>query len=368
VLSTAALLLAATVSVGRLPIPDCVKRFPDPSYWPGIGAQQVGNMLAAIRDDAATELRTSGPGPQQLAARWKAGGLTPQERVLVLLAGATYHDPALLPAIADGLRSAEFRERQAATVGLAWLWGLGLPDPTALADDRREGENQARVVDLLVHETRRRTLVSILAGSYLVASGQQGAGSRLVLRLSAGECLGAIRQIATPEDLNEVVALWPLLSSTADRTLALTTIEMLTLQQFLVMPKGPRVVSTGLEMTSALQQVDSWVGSQCTSVDGVRLLRAALAGATTSTGRHMAGAEACLEFFKRSQPPAWPTLAAYLEAFGAPSVDLDRRRPDNPRNKETMRKVINRVEERFPISVRSESEPPHRPRERRPVR
>ena len=62
------LVLAVVVGAGTVPIPDSVSRFPDPSYWPGIGVQQVGMMLRAVRADAGLAMRSEGPGPGQVIA------------------------------------------------------------------------------------------------------------------------------------------------------------------------------------------------------------------------------------------------------------------------------------------------------------
>lgn len=365
-LSPGAVLLAVALGVGRVPLPECVTRFPNPDYWPGRRSQQVSHMLEAIRSEAGTALRTSGPGPQQLAARWRAGTLSQEERVAVLLAGATYHDPALLPAYADALRSSDFRERQAAMVGVSWFLGLPAPDPTSLADDRAQSEAQARLVDLLVAETRSQSLVSILLDSYVASVGGP-AGPGLALRLRPDVCLRAIREIAGPEDLREVVALWPLLATESDRRAFLGTVEMLTLQNHFAAPKDPKAASTKDRWMAALRQVDAWVGAQCSSVDGVRVLRATLAAVAKSSGREMSQAEACYEVYKMKHPPAWPTLAAYVEAFGAPAVELDRQRPDNPKNEETMGKMMNRLRDRLPITMNAPPDP-RRARARPPLR
>jgi hypothetical protein len=61
------LLLAA--SVGIIPVPEVVKRFPDPSYYPGVGVQREAHMLES---SSGRWRRSCSPVVRGRASCWRA--------------------------------------------------------------------------------------------------------------------------------------------------------------------------------------------------------------------------------------------------------------------------------------------------------
>ncbi len=337
-------LLLAALPVGAIPVWDCIARFPNASYWPGVGQQKTSNMLKEIRRDVGGQMRGAGPGPQQLAARWAAGQLDSNEKVAVLLGGADYHHPALLPVYAEALRSASGREKAAALIGFHWLLGEAAPDATALPADAPLFRQAAWLVEALVAVTRERTLVAMWIDSYLAATGQPRWGE-FVLRREAGQCLAAIREIAEPADLESLVALWPLLASQGDRYTVMGIIEMISLQKFVEIAKSPRGGWGEVFYEASARRVDEWVGSRCRRVDGQSLVVGKVRDlAAAWEGDPLAG---WLSVLQANYPRVWPTVADALPAFGAPAISLNRQRPDDPANQEAVR----RLREHFPVTV-----------------
>ncbi len=338
------LAVAAALGTGSIPVWDAVQRFPDSSFWPGVGRQRTANMLATIRSEVGRQLRTAGPGPQQLAARFLQGQLSSDEKVTVLLAGADFHHPALLPLYAAALRSSVLRERMAALIGLHWFLGEPAGDATALAADSPAWEGAAKLADRLVAAMRERTLVELWADSYLAAADLAQAGD-LVLPRTPRHCLEAIREIATPADLDTLVALWPLLAEQTDRYHLMATIEMVSLQKFVEIFKSPRGGWGSMYYDASARRVDDWVGSRCGPVDGEALVRwkvreAAGEGELGELGGWLA-------LLRAGYPPVWPTVADGLLAFGAPAVSFNRQRPDDPENENAVREL----REYFPLTV-----------------
>jgi hypothetical protein len=354
------LVVAAALGVGSIPVWDAVMRFPDSSYWPGVGRQRTANMLATIRSDVGRQMRTAGPGPQQLAARYQGGQLTRDEKVAVLLAAADFHHPCLLPVYAAALRSADLRERQAALVGLHWLLGELAPDATAIPADSPLWERAAGVAEALVAAARERTLVQLWVDSYLAAVDRAPAG-RWVLAREPRHCLDAIREIATPADLDALVALWPLLVEQPHRYHVMGTIEMVSLQKFVEIAKSPRGGWGSMYYDASARRVDDWVGSRCGTVDGESLVRWKVRDAATR--QELGEVGGWLALLGAGYPPVWPTVADALVAFGAPAMSWNRQRPDDPQNDGAVREV----REYFPLTVeRLSGAVADRPRE--PVR
>lgn len=359
-IASAILLASAALSGASIPVWDSVRRFPDSSYWPGSGRQRTSAMLTSIRNEVGAELRSVGPGPQQLLARWKAGQLDREERVVVLLCGADYHDPALLPVYREALRSSDVRERRAALIGLHWLLGEPSSDATTIPEDSHAWDWAAGVADDLVRASAGRTLVEIWADSYLAAEGLTPS-EPFVLRRKSADCLAAIREIATPDDLNTLVALWPLVADEPGRYKLMTTIEMVTLQKFLEITKSQRG-GWGMSFYEAsAKRVDNWIGSLCGAVDGGRLVRGKVEQAAREEGQSVLSSWLALS--RNDYAPVWPTVAEQLLAFGAPVVNFNRQQTDDPKNEDAIR----RVRERFPVSAARVGLQPQQQRPR-PVR
>lgn len=329
-LATAVLVLAATTGVGGVPVPDAVRRFPDSTYWPGVGLQQVGNMLAEVASSTGTSMMSVGPGPSQLMARWQAGQLSVDQRVAVLLGGAAFHDPVLLPAYAAASRSTASRERQAAAVGLAFLLGDAPPAPLAIPDTTENWEGFGRFAEALAEAARTRSLVGIWRDSYAAAIGAPHVPG-LVLRRSTDACLRAIRAIAQPGDLNELLALWPLVRGLPEQAHLLRSIEMVTVQRFVEVPRGERAASGDWLLKAGVERMRSWVDGVCRTLDGEGVFLNGVASA--GGGDPAVEARPYLKVLAIRYPYVWPVAAERLTAFGGPALWLDREGVGNPANK-----------------------------------
>lgn len=322
-LAAAALALGVAVAP-PLPGPQSLARFPDASYWPGVGAQQVGNMLAEIQRDSEREMRSRGPGPQQLAARWASGGLSERDQVALLLGGSSYHHPSLLPAYAQAFRSRSLRVRQAAAVGMAWLLGERAPAPQSIPDTPETWQRIGGFADALVQASRSRTLVGIWIDSYLQARGLPRRPG-LVLVRETGQCVQAIGEIAGPADVPELLALWPLLDVAGDRYAVLRVLEMVMVARLVASPGGERGGWGAWVYESGAEIVDSFVAQRCSAVDGWDVARRNAVGAS----RLDDGCGGCtpapwLKLLEMAYPPVWAVALEVLPGFGAPFTPFDR--------------------------------------------
>ncbi len=317
-------LVFAVAAAHPLPGPQSLARFPDASYWPGVGLQQVGNMLAEIQRDSEQEMRSRGPGPQQLAARWARGALSERDQVALLLGGASYHHPSLLPAYAQAFRSPSLTVRQAAAVGMAWLLGDRAPVPQSIPDTAETWQRVGGFAEALVEAVRTRSLVGIWIDSYLQARGLPRRPG-LVLVREPGQCLQAIAEVAGPADLAELLALWPLLDVPGDRYAVLRVLEMVMVARLVASPGGERGGWGAWVYESGAEIVDAFVAQRCSAVDGWEVARRN----AIAVARHDDGCGGCtprpwLRLLELSYPPVWAVALEVLPAFGAPFVRYDR--------------------------------------------
>lgn len=329
----AATLLAASVA-GIIPVPDAVKRFPDSSYWPGVGAQRDANMLAAIRQEAGEELLTRGPGPGQIVARFARGGLTFEERVSVLLGACYSHDPQLLPIYLWAFEKGNVKDKLAALVGFYQLVGLVPPAPSTVPATGPHWAQLASRTRELMAATREKPLVAVWVDSYAAASGLP-AGGRFVFNVKPEECLEAIARIAQPEDLPYLVALWPLASRFEHRSRLVRVFEAVTLSRVVPVVQGERAPTGPWIMETAVNSVDAFVANLCRTPDGWELF---LFNASSLAGGDLR--EGLLKVLRQGYAPVWPLAAAQLQGYGAPAAIFNRTWPDHPENKAARDRVL----------------------------
>ena len=302
-------------------------------------------MVTTVLADAGGALRSTGPGPQQLLARWQAGQLNPAERMVVLLGGASFHDPALLPMYAAELRSPERRLREAAAVGLYALIGDLPLAPSSLSDTPETWERLARFAGTLAEVTRRRSLVHLWADSYAAAA-RRAEARWFVFNRTPEQCLRAIRELAQPEDLPELLALWPLLESFNDRGQVMRTIEMITLQRLVDRPLDPHKPWGDWLVKAGLARVDDWVARSCRSLDGTRQLQLAFEAAKlVARGEPVEPAD-WFEFIKFRYPAFLPLAIERLAELSGSDARADRQSFENPANTQVTKQLM----ERLPIS------------------
>ncbi|MCX7895338.1 MAG: hypothetical protein N2447_05215 [Thermoanaerobaculum sp.] len=329
----APILLAAALG-GLIPVPDSVKRFPNSSYWPGVGVQRDANMLADIQREAGEELLTRGPGPSQIMARFHRGQLSPDERVALLLVACYYHDPQLLPLYRWAFEKGNTREKIAATVGFWRLVGLLPPSPSVIPATGPHWQQLAARAAELQQATRERPLVALWVNSYLAASGLVKP-TGFTFHATPEECLNALARLAQPEDLPYVVALWPLATRFEDRSRLVKILEAITLSRVVPEVRGDRTPTGPWIMETAINTVDAFVANLCFTPDGWALFlhnAAALAGGDLREG--------FLAALRQLYAPVWPLAAAQLQGFGAPAAIFDRTWPDHPSNSAARNRVL----------------------------
>ena len=302
-------------------------------------------MVTKVLADAGGALRSAGPGPQQIRDRWLAGRINSAEKVVVLLGGAAFHDPALLRIYDEATRSFELRVRMAAAVGFYVLIGDLPPAPSSIRDTPEEWESLSAVVRRLGWATRTRSLVRVWVDSFAVTKGAE-VSERFVFRRSGKECLRAIREIAQPEDLPEVLALWPMLDRKDERGSVLRTIEMITLQRLVDRSPDPHKPWGEWQIDAAFALVDGWVARLCKPIDGEAQLRLTFEANHLVERGGALGPAAWMYFLNGGYAPSLPLALERLADISGAHVEIDRQQLGSPANKQASKRIF----ERFPIS------------------
>lgn len=348
-----AVVLAVVVGAGTIPVPESVMKFPDPTSFNGLGLRREATMVTKVLADAGGALRGAGPGPQQIVARWLAGRLNSAETVVALLGGAAFHDPALLRIYDAATRSPEARVRMAAAVGFYPLIGDLPAAPSAVKDTPEEWERFANLIRRLGWAARSRSLVRVWVDSFAASKGVDPS-DRFVFRRSGMECLRAIREIAQPDDLPEVLALWPLLDREEERGNLLRTIEMITLQKLVDRSPDPHKPWGEWQIRAALALVDDWVARQCKPIDGEAQLRLAFEVNHLVERGGTIDPAAWFFFLNGGYASSMPLALERLADISGARVEIERQQLESPTNKQAFKRLI----ERFPISS---VPPPPRP-------
>ncbi len=351
-----AILLAVVAGAGRIPITENVQRFPDSTAFLGAGSRRESNMLAAVLRDSGQALRGGGPGPQQLAARWSAGQLNEAEKVAVLLGGGVYHDPVLLGAYADALQSPNLRTRQAAAVGFFRLVGMPSPLPSRITDDSELWQRLRTMVRNLESMTRTRPLVRVWVDSFYAGKGARRP-ELFVFPRDGMEILQAIREIAQPVDLPDVLSLWPVLETRSERAFVMGTIEAISLQRLVNRSSDPHQPSGDWLVNGAITAADQWVAGMCRSVDGERELQLSLERNRAVGRDRRPSARTWFALLTLRYGAFLPLAADRLMDISGTAFPVDRQNFDNPLNNDTYHRLLDAM----PVSSWF---PPQQPRRR----
>jgi hypothetical protein len=94
--------------------------------------------------------------------------------------------------------------------------------------------------------------------------------------------------------------------------------------------------------------VDGWINGLCASQFG-DIVPEAIGGAGDAGPVAVSGAAGpWIRVVNLDIPEFWPVAVERLSAFGAPAVHLNRSNPDDPRNRDQIR----RVRKHFPVSAK----------------
>jgi hypothetical protein len=263
------------------------------------------------------------PSPQTLMALWENAELAPPQRRAILLGGAEFHDPVLLPAYVDALQGRDPALRRAAHYGYRRLIGDVLPPPQAdLAPDHLE----ALVAEIRAVQKGLRTgsLIDLWLESLLSVEGATtGRWHGVIMLRTPVQCLKSLDRLVYPEDFAELVAAFELSSDPSVRQSLMRLIEGTSLQRFVVRPSGenagwgPKIYAEGMERLETKLAVFCPRDAETWIRDGFRAL-----GVPGARPNSVGSCVVWRELIRHPYPPWGRMVAQQLHACGGPPVEL----------------------------------------------
>jgi len=300
-------LIATAVLGWQLSIPGAVSYFPG-EYFDLTGRQHLTSLVLE-----------RWPGPSGLLRLWMSEDLDEKRRVVLLLGGAAHHDATLLPAYAEAAVDESPRVRQAAVYGYRLLTGDPVPD-VSQGVDLQSGQKLQHEIWAMASTLRRHTLVQVWLHALLVGKGHGLPGwSGLVLQRPESICLKAVDRVFGPEDLPDLVMAYRLSPVERHRISLLKLIEGITLQRFIVRPRGERATWGLRTYRDGMKRFEGWLDARC-DVDSESIVGARVRRVTGQSVRPFT-AEACsawLRMLAHSNSRWWSLVADRLYQCGAP--------------------------------------------------
>ncbi|TFG39954.1 MAG: hypothetical protein E4H44_01100 [Candidatus Aminicenantes bacterium] len=280
-----------------------------------------------------SEVMESWPGPSQLMALWREGGLDEPAQVSLLLGGAVFHDPVLLPAYREAVLSPSQRVRQAAVYGYRDLLGDSLPRVSGGVSEE-DAALLGEEMDWVMRTLAEASLFEMWMQALLVhedtgLSGWHG----VTLQRTPGACSQALDRLVGVEDLPLLLQAYDITRDFSIRVNLLKLVEAVTLSRFIIMPTdekagwGRHVFTTAMDALEGARR--GWPRDGCT-VNGEAVLSQNLRTMGVS-GLDPLSSDGCgvwLGILDRGFPQWWMLSSRQLYACGGPWVEMSALAPE----------------------------------------
>lgn len=297
-----------------------------------------GYFDTRVREKFQRNVMASWPGPTELMRLWREDGLSEEQRVALLVGGAVYHDPVMLPAYRAAINSESQRLRQAAIYGFRDLIGDRPPNVNVTIDEKAL-KAIANEMNWVQRTLRRHSLLEMWLQSVLV---QEGAslpdyiGVKLIR--SPSDCFGAAERLFDVGDLDLLVTAYEQSQDRDSRIALLQLIEAVSMSRLLIIPTGQNKGWGKWAVDEALRRLDGrvrqWRNSNC-QLDGEAVLHQNLRslGAKNKDPLGPNSDRLWLAVLEGTNSRWWPLAARRLYASGGPWYELSVLRPDTKDNK-----------------------------------
>jgi hypothetical protein len=324
-MAATALVLAVAVG-GFVPPTAAVEHFPG-AYF-----------NSRVREPLQRQVMTSWPGPTELVRLWRETELSDRQRIAILIGGAVFHDPEMLPLYRDAMIAESQILRLAAIYGYRDFTADGLPNDGVEIDARTQDayEREMRLMDRTL---RRHTLLEVWLQSALQHEGASLPGyAGIILRRSSDHCLRAAEKLVDVHDLNLLVVAYQLSTNNATKIGLLQLIEAITLNRFIAFPSG-NAKGWGMHVYNDAHrgletQLQVWQRKSC-SVDERAVIRRSLRREGVKVADPFAPEawRVWLAILRKGPPRWWPLAARRLYACGGPWYELSIFHPDSKENR-----------------------------------
>lgn len=286
------------------------------------------------------------PGPDELLRMWKEEKLSEKQRVALLLGGAAFHDPALLPAYREAVDSTSQRVRQAAIYGYFDLVADRRPDVKREIDDETAALI-AKQMDAVADTLRRYSLLSLWLQTMLASEGSTFPGWQgVVFRRSGRESLRAVERLVGVEDLDILVRAFQFSENESNRIGLTMLIEAVSLSRFIELPTNARGAWGEENFTKGILRLEatlpSWYGVDC-AVDGEEVLRRNVRalGVVNIDPFSPEACEMWINVLAQGLPRWWMLAAKRLYACGGPWYELSALDAESEQNRVARELLVN---------------------------
>jgi hypothetical protein len=163
-------------------------------------------------------------------ALWREGGLDEPAQVSLLLGGAVFHDPVLLPAYREAVTSELPRVRQAAIYGYRDLLADNLPDVRGGVNDG-DAAQLGEEMEWVMRTIARRSMLELWLQALLAHDGLALPGWRgVTLERQPTVSLRAVEQLVFVEDLNLLLEAYDISQDYSTRVNLLKLVEAISLR------------------------------------------------------------------------------------------------------------------------------------------
>jgi hypothetical protein len=310
-----------------------VLQFDDVQYFPG----------AYFDDEVRQRLHQQAlerwPGPCGLLQLWRAGNLAEDQRVALLLGGAAFHDPQLIPVYREAVSSESQRLRRAALYGYRDLMADGLPRVAGVVIDDASAERAADEMSAAAWTLERHPLVAMWLQAALADEGASLPGFfGLVPEREPARCFRAVDRLMRSEDLELLILAYRTSQERSSRIALMRLIEGLTFGEFVIKPKGPKAGWGDGIYDSALMWADMWIDDRLDRSCDLDYRRAVSTNLERikAYGVDPLHPDACAvwEYILRLEKPSWWAMAARnLYECGGPWSELSVLQGDSEPNR-----------------------------------
>lgn len=306
-----------------------VEEFPGPRF--------DGTAQATLEE----RVLTVWPGPSGLLSLWQTGALDEGEQVALLVGGAFFHDPQLLPAYLEGIASPAPRVRSAALFGYREL----LADEPPILDGGVSPEAAVATLEEMqevVGTLHRHTLVGLWIAALLATEEVSMPGwSGVVLHRQPRVCYEALDRLLWSEDLDQVLVAYDLVEDPRLLGPLVPFVEGMALERFPIRPwQADRRWSRQI-YEEADHAVREWRDTRCR--EGRAWPAEARLASLSPTPGHPMSASACeawLEVLVRGRASWWPMAVRQLYRCGAPPLFVPMLRGEGPETREVRKRFL----------------------------
>lgn len=295
-----------------------------------------------VRGQFRERVLVAWPGPSGLKQLWESGTLTRGQKMTLLLGGASFHDPQLLPVYREALLGPNHRLRQAAAYGYRDLIGGAVPNVrggvTPQTARALVGE-----LDAVSRTVQRATLIDIWLASALADDGDPIQGwEGITFKKTSAQCLMAVESLANIEDLERIIRAYELSHNRSTRIALMRLIEGLSMNRFVVMPQGQNKGWGGRVYDEAFERLDRWLIQNChPEADEVMENVFHELGVRGLDPMSPAACDAWLQILDRGPSSTWAVAADQVYRCGGPVSRLSLTRGESDANREARKQIKN---------------------------